>query len=44
MSKRLEKLAIAPDFEIKDLNGNLVRLSDVYHRQPVVLVMNRGFV
>ncbi len=44
MSKRLEKLAAAPDFEIKDLNGNLVRLSDIYRRQPVVLVMNRGFI
>jgi hypothetical protein len=43
MANRLEKLAVAPDFEIKDLNGSLVHLSELYRRQPVVLVMNRGF-
>jgi hypothetical protein len=43
MSKRLEKLMVTPDFEIKDIQGNLVRLSEVYYRRPVVLVMNRGF-
>jgi len=44
MAKRLEKLAPAPDFEIKDIRGNLVRLSEVYRHKPVLLVMNRGFV
>jgi hypothetical protein len=44
MAKKLEKLAVAPDFEIKDVQGNLVQLSEVYQRQPVVLVMNRGFI
>ncbi len=44
MAKRLEALATAPDFELKDTQGNLVRLSEVYPRQLVVLVMLRGFV
>ncbi len=44
MSKQLEKLALAPDFEIKDLLGSPVRLSEIYKRHPVVLVVNRGFV
>ncbi len=44
MAKRLEKLAKAPEFELKDTRGQTVRLADYRGKQPVVLVMNRGFV
>ncbi len=44
MAKRLEKLAVAPDFEMKDMQGNRVRLSEVYRQRSVVLVVNRGFI
>lgn len=44
MEKKLAELAIAPDFELKDTQGNLVRLSDYRGKQPVVLVVLRGFV
>ena len=40
----LKELAIAPDFELKDTRGNLVRLSDYTKRGPVVLVLLRGFI
>jgi peroxiredoxin len=36
--------ALAPDFELPDFEGRLVRLSDFRGRQPVVLIFNRGFV
>lgn len=39
----LEKLAVAPDFELVDAGGNTVRLSEFRGRQPVVLVLARGF-
>ena len=34
----------APDFELPDLRGDLVRLSDFNGRQPVVLAFLRGFM
>lgn len=34
---------IAPEFEIADLHGNLVRLEDFRGKQPVVLSFLRGF-
>lgn len=34
---------LAPDFEVKDLNGASVKLSAYRGKQPVVLVMTRGF-
>ena len=39
-----EKLKTAPDFELDDLNGNKVRLSDFLGKQNVVLVFLRGFM
>ena len=35
---------IAPEFEIDDLYGNLVRLSNFRGKQPVVLAFLRGFM
>jgi peroxiredoxin len=34
----------APDFELTNLNGNLVRLSDFKGSKPVVLAFLRGFM
>ncbi|GAB4515511.1 MAG: hypothetical protein Kow0047_27430 [Anaerolineae bacterium] len=34
---------LAPDFELTDVNGQPVRLSDFRGRNHVVLVFNRGF-
>jgi peroxiredoxin len=42
--KKLEVMALAPDFELKDIHGKTVRLSDYRGRQPVVLVITRGFI
>lgn len=36
--------SMAPDFELADFNGNLVRLSDFKGKKTVLLVFNRGFV
>ncbi len=33
----------APDFELEDLQGKTIRLSDYRGKQNVVLVFNRGF-
>jgi peroxiredoxin len=34
----------APDFELKDINGNTVRLSSFRGSKPVVLAFLRGFM
>lgn len=34
----------APDFQLADFNGNLIRLSEQTLRSNVLLVFNRGFV
>jgi len=34
----------APDFELQDVNGDLVRLSDYRGSKPVVLAFLRGFM
>jgi len=34
----------APDFDLHDVNGNLVRLSDFRESKPVVLAFLRGFM
>jgi len=33
----------APDFELEDLNGDLIRLSAYQEKAMVLLVFNRGF-
>ena len=43
MNTRIDLNQPAPDFELQDLRGRTVRLSDFYNRQHVVLVFNRGF-
>ncbi len=35
---------LAPDFELEDLHGNLVRLSGFRGSKPVVLAFLRGFL
>jgi peroxiredoxin len=35
---------LAPDFELKDINGNSIRLSSFRGRKPVVLAFLRGFL
>lgn len=34
----------APDFELLDIQGRSIRLSDFYGRQTVILVFLRGFM
>jgi len=41
---RMELDANAPDFELPDLHGRKVRLSDLWAKGNVILVFNRGFV
>jgi peroxiredoxin len=36
--------SLAPDFELKDTQGNIVRLSDYRGKKNVVLVFLRGFL
>ena len=43
MSKRIDIYTPAPDFELKDYQGNPVRLSDLKGKKNVLLVFNRGF-
>lgn len=35
---------LAPEFELPDTHGSLVRLSDFNGRKPVVLAFLRGFM
>jgi len=43
MSKLITPGELAPDFELKDVQGNLIRLSD-FLGKPVVLYFLRGFM
>jgi peroxiredoxin len=43
MSKLISAGELAPDFELKDLEGNPVHLSD-FRGKPVVLSFLRGFM
>lgn len=44
MSRSIALDKPAPDFELKDFNGETVRLSDYRGEKHVVLVFNRGFI
>lgn len=35
---------LAPDFELENINGNLIRLSSFRGSKPVVLAFLRGFM
>jgi peroxiredoxin len=43
-SKLITPGELAPDFEIEDINGNIVRLSNFRNNKPVVLAFLRGFM
>jgi thioredoxin-dependent peroxiredoxin len=43
MTKLITPGELAPDFELKDIHGNPVRLSD-FRGRPVVLSFLRGFM
>ena len=43
MTKLITPGELAPDFELKDIEGNTIRLSDLRGR-PVVLAFLRGFM
>lgn len=43
MTKLITPGELAPDFELYDVRGNTVRLSD-YRGKPVVLAFLRGFM
>jgi peroxiredoxin len=43
LPNRIEIDQEAPDFGLKDLEGNQVRLSDFRGKKFVFLVLNRGF-
>jgi len=44
MEERVAVGRAAPDFELTDVEGRLVRLSDLAGHKNVVLVFTRGFV
>lgn len=35
---------LAPDFELEDVNGKFIRLSDFRGNKPIVLAFLRGFM
>ena len=43
-SKLLTPGELAPDFEMVDMHGKRIRLSDFRGKQPVVLAFLRGFM
>lgn len=43
-SKLISPGELAPEFELEDVHGKLVRLSDFRGKQPVVLAFLRGFM
>jgi peroxiredoxin len=44
MSKLITPGEPAPDFELKDVNGQYVRLSSFRESKPIVLAFLRGFM
>jgi peroxiredoxin len=43
-AKRIQLNQPAPDFLLKDANGQQIKLSDFKNKANVLLVFNRGFV
>ncbi len=43
MSKLIAPGELAPDFELKDVQGNRIRLSE-FRGKPVILAFLRGFM
>lgn len=43
MTSRIKVGSKAIDFELKNVDGNTVRLSDYFGKKNIVLVFNRGF-
>jgi peroxiredoxin len=43
MTARIDLNRPAPDFELEDLHGRTIRLSDFRGQKHVVLIFNRGF-
>jgi peroxiredoxin len=44
MTKRVQIDQPAPDFSLKDADGQQIKLSDFKDKSNVLLVFNRGFV
>lgn len=44
MTQEVKLNTDAPDFELQDHTGRLVRLSDFRGEKSVILVFNRGFI
>jgi peroxiredoxin len=44
MSKLITPGELAPDFELEDVEGRKIRLSDYRGRKPVLLAFLRGFM
>jgi peroxiredoxin len=44
MGKQIQINTPAPDFELEDLQGRTIRLSDYRGKKNVLLVFNRGFL
>jgi peroxiredoxin len=44
MTKHIAVGQAAPDFELTDVQGRIVRLSDYRGKKHVVLVFTRGFI
>lgn len=43
-SKLITPGELAPEFELEDIQGNRIRLSDFRENKPVVLAFLRGFM
>ena len=44
MGKKVELNSPAPNFSLRDIQGNLIELKDYEGEKNVLLVFNRGFV
>ncbi len=40
----MQVFTLAPDFELVDVNGNLIRLAQFKEQKNVILVFLRGFL